>query len=303
MRLSPRSKSSTGGSRLEPEKISGHTPFPRPTQPYHTNMNDWVDTDSTDWKSVDRLLGVFPDDSMAERYGFSVEPTALAPDIQLFKVGSFPVSQFRSGLCNLIDLDATVGSSFAVPKIVRTIGRIYETLAAVPSTSVIPASGQYLQDIESANAELQLVKRTLLGDYLTHFLASPDLQDASDSSGSTQNAGGAPDWTTYAGFGVTYSTEEPPPLGATDSLFSKSARIWRWLRSLHSARAQSGAEGIKSYFETLLKRLRRSIRKKARTIRRSFFRPLPRFCGLAWSARSWCLLHGGHPPKVASLPA
>ena len=32
-----------------------------------------------------------------------------------------------------------------------------------------------------------------------------------------------------------------------------------------------------------------------------FTRPRARYCGLDWSKRPWCLLHGSHPPKTSVL--
>jgi hypothetical protein len=62
-------------------------------------------------------------------------------------------------------------------------------------------------------------------------------------------------------------------------------------------------ERLSALHALFLKSLWHLLHRVTTLVKRSFFRSVPRFRGLAWSGRPWCLLHGARPPRLATLPA
>ena len=150
-----------------------------------------------------------------------------------------------------------------------------------PSFSAIPASGQYLEQLEVADAQLKSVQ-SLLRRW------SDDVERKAAS---------------YLDSPVDAPYIELPLFGQSvlADFNDQCLPPFYSLGALSSVR--DSAKKIKVLEQSIV-RLRRRVHQKAKAIKRSFFRSVPRFCGLAWSRRLWFLLHGSHPPKASAfLPA
>jgi hypothetical protein len=261
----------------------------------------WEDKNSLYTKSVESLCGFYRVESEVADYDFLTKPNTFGPCVQPLIVDPFANIQSFLGSPNLITADSTLGSSYAAPLVARYLGQIYETLGAAPSTSIVPASGQYLQEIEAAGSALMILEgRFLLTSRHCRF-PEPDLTASHDLPSSAENVETAAAEGMRRDLRISYWIEQRPLQSAWHRAFGKIAGIYS--SHLTANASPVVAHRPRFYFQVLIQRLRRFLRKKARTIRRSFFRSEPRFCGLAWSARPWCLLHGARPPRLAALPA
>ena len=209
-------------------------------------------------------------------YGFPIEPITPFIDPPPLQVGYLPLGHAYP----YIDIDASIGASYAVPKMARSLCRIYETLAAVPNTGVIPASGQYLQELEVANVELQQVEANLQ-NWSLYGYSKWGLVGSSD--GALITAPGTELWDSYP---VLSDFNEPCP---STPHYVATVEYVRYPLPNASVR-----------FANLVRGARRLLRQKRRSVKRSLFQSVPRFCSLGWSRRLWFLLHGSHPPKASA---
>jgi hypothetical protein len=173
-------------------------------------------------------------------------------------------------------IDLNAGTSLCVPVIAKQLARIAKKFAVQPSFTVIPASGQYLQEMEVASARLDTFREALykitaaeslrslyFGETVDCHFQLPLIDQTAECG---HNEMGAPSLYSLASINfVTYSTEKI------------------------------------SILERLLSGLQRKICQTIKLVRRSFYTAVSRYCGLGWSRRLWFLLHGSHPPKASAL--
>jgi len=176
-----------------------------------------------------------------------------------------------------------------------------EKFAARPSFSVIPISGQYLEQIETVDDQLrraqELIRKwaspkTSIYD-LTFPAILPPVSSPEKSPSDTLSgvyflkprSGDGPNLDfsqLYQAFSNTFASAHPVE---------------------HRPERNEVSQLLKGFLRSI-RSLRQRLHVVHREVKKRLSRPIPRFCGLGWSRRLWFLLHGSHPPPASAfLPA
>jgi hypothetical protein len=162
----------------------------------------------------------------------------------------------------------------------RYLDDIAKALPPTPTTSVIPASGHCLQELEVARTNFM----HLHGD-LDHSL------NVSPCGDSLREA-------VYSYVFGQHATEDWIKPHLTSAQVLELIEVFR----VNAPRSFQSVEVIRS---ALRKQLERSFfRRLCHSIwlvKSSFVPRVSRFCAFGWSRRLWFLLHGSHPPKASAL--
>jgi hypothetical protein len=168
-----------------------------------------------------------------------------------------------------------------------TLGLAQSCDFVLPGT-VVPSSGQSLEKLQYTYLELKRVSDQLENppEQGSHGYVNQTCPlgiffpgVVPDSSSNTIAVG------TFSALGESWFQTA----GAVDAVFETRLLL---LKRLLSAL-------LKRFVDGLLRQIFRHIH----TVKRSFYRPVPVFCGHGWSRRLWFLLHGAHPPRLTLLPA
>lgn len=141
----------------------------------------------------------------------------------------------------------------------------YETLVVLPTDNAYVTSGEYINTLYSAQAEL-LARKKAAQEALDQFTAF--LQAQHVRLGPTQTVPPLEDFVEFCSYHVDYLYT--PPIGILNFLFQNER------------------------FRNLLRRVRARIT----LIRNAIVRAMPRFCAVSWTKRLWFLMHGIRPPRT-----
>jgi hypothetical protein len=248
-----------------------------PQRPYHCHVSIW-DKPADDW--ITSIVGepTSTYDSITKSLGVPVQPRIECAILGL-DADHLSSIYMMAGNHDSPGGDLYAGTSLCVPVIAKQLARIAKRFAVQPSFTVIPASGRYLQEMEVASARLDTFREALY-----QITAAESLRSL------------------Y--FGEPVDCHFQLPLIDQTAECGHNEMSAASLYSLASINFVTYSTYKISILQRLLSGLQRKICQTIKLVRRSFYTPVPRYCGLGWSRRLWFLLHGSHPPKaLALLPA
>lgn len=245
----------------------------------------WADMILGQDKSMVSTLGLSAYDSDVNPYGLPTRSPAVDGEASLLNPVYTYLGQTTVGILGLSGNNPNRAIWPKRPLFDDRLMRMFKTFAVAPRISVVPASGQYLQDLQVAYVELQDIEIRV--ENSSWFPMYPGLE-------STWDVPEQPICQTY--FPTKACSVSPFPAAYFEKLCG--------LPEYFIAAADSVEElhkKVSAVLKDLLRGLRRQCYLAILSVEHLFFRPVPRFCGLGWSRRLWFLLHGSHPPKASTL--